>query len=163
MSSQQTARTSGAGLIAPHGGELINRTVTGDEAAALREEAQGLPRVHMSEKQTADLDMIASGALSPLTGFMVQADYDRVVSDMHLENGLPWALPVTLSVPERPTADRLALEGHGGELLAVIDVADVFEADRSEEAAKVFRTTASAYCQRFLDALHAPALKLQAA
>ena len=86
----------------------------------------------MSEKQTADLDMIASGALSPLTGFMVQADYDRVVSDMHLENGLPWALPVTLSVPERPTAGRLALEGHGGELLAVIDVADVFEADRRE-------------------------------
>ena len=143
--SSQTARTSGAGLIAPHGGELIDRTVTGAAAAALREEAQSLPRVHMSEKQTADLDMIASGALSPLTGFMVQADYDRVVSDMHLENGLPWALPVTLSVPERPTADRLALEGHGGELLAVIDVADVFEADRMEEAAKVFRTTDDAH------------------
>ena len=143
--SSQTARTSGAGLIAPHGGELIDRTVTGAAAAALREEAQSLPRVHMSEKQTADLDMIASGALSPLTGFMVQADYDRVVSDMHLENGLPWALPVTLSVPERPTADRLALEGHGGELLAVIDVTDVFEADRMEEAAKVFRTTDDAH------------------
>ena len=100
--SAQTARMSGSGLIAPHGGELVNRTVAGDEAAALREEAEGLPRVHMSEKQTADLDMIASGALSPLTGFMVQADYDRVVSDMHLENGLPWALPVTLSVPEKP-------------------------------------------------------------
>ena len=50
MSSQQTARTSGAGLIAPHGGELINRTVTGDEAEALREEAQGLPRVHRGRK-----------------------------------------------------------------------------------------------------------------
>ena len=99
----------------------------------------------MTEKQTADLDMIASGALSPLTGFMVQADYDRVVEDMHLESGLPWALPVTLSVPERPTADRLALEGSDGDLLAVIEVADVFEADRSEEAAKVFRTTDDAH------------------
>jgi sulfate adenylyltransferase len=144
MASQTTSRRAGS-VIAPHGGELINRTVTGDEAAALREEAEGLPRIHMSEKQTADLDMIASGALSPLTGFMVQADYDRVVEDMHLESGLPWALPVTLSVPERPSGDRLALEGHEGDLLAVIDVADVFEADRKNEAEKVFRTTEDAH------------------
>ncbi len=144
MASSTAARNSGS-LIAPHGGELVNRTVTGDEATALHEQALTLPRVHMSEKQTADLDMIASGALSPLTGFMVQADYDRVVEDMHLESGLPWALPVTLSVPERPTADRLALEGSDGDLLAVIEVADVFEADRSEEAAKVFRTTDDAH------------------
>ncbi len=144
MASSTTARKSGS-LIAPHGGELVNRTVSGDQAAALAEEAQSLPRVHMSEKQTADLDMIASGALSPLHGFMVQADYVPVVEDMHLESGLPWALPVTLSVPERPSADRLALEGADGDLLAIIDVADVFEADRSEEAAKVFRTTDDAH------------------
>ena len=144
MASSTAARNSGS-LIAPHGGELVNRTVTGDEATALHEQALTLPRVHMTEKQTADLDMIASGALSPLTGFMVQADYERVVDDMHLESGLPWALPVTLSVPERPTAERLALEGSDGDLLAVIEVADVFEADRSEEAAKVFRTTDDAH------------------
>src|SRR5450432_3229410 len=105
MTSSTAARMSGS-LIAPHGGELINRTVTGDEASALAEEARGLPRVHMTEKQTADLDMIASGALSPLTGFMVQADYERVVEEMRLESGLPWALPVTLSVPRsRPPRD----------------------------------------------------------
>ena len=144
MASSTAARNSGS-LIAPHGGELVNRTVTGDEATALHEQALTLPRVHMTEKQTADLDMIASGALSPLTGFMTQADYERVVEDMHLASGLPWALPVTLSVPERPTADRLALEGSDGDLLAVIEVADVFEADRSEEAAKVFRTTEDAH------------------
>jgi sulfate adenylyltransferase len=144
MSSQTTSRRSGT-VIPPHGGELVNRTVKGDEAAALAEEAQGLPRIHMTEKQTADLDMIASGALSPLTGFMVQADYDRVVEEMHLDSGLPWALPVTLSVPDRPSADRLALEGYEGDLLAVIDVADVFEADRRNEAQKVFRTTEDAH------------------
>jgi sulfate adenylyltransferase len=142
--AQTTTRGHGV-LIAPHGGELIDRTVKGDEAAELAEEAKGLPRVHMTEKQTADLDMIASGALSPLTGFMVQADYDRVVEDMHLDSGLPWSLPVTLSVPERPSGDRLALEGHEGDLLAVIDVADVYEADRKNEAAKVFRTTEDAH------------------
>ena len=67
MASSTAARNSGS-LIAPHGGELVNRTVTGDEAAALHEQALSLPRVHMTEKQTADLDMIASGALSPLHG-----------------------------------------------------------------------------------------------
>jgi hypothetical protein len=144
MTSSTAARMSGS-LIAPHGGELINRTVTGDEAAVLAEEARGLPRVHMTEKQTADLDMIASGALSPLTGFMVKDDYERVVEEMRLENGLPWALPVTLSVPEKPSGGRLALEGHEGDLLAVIDVADVFEADRTNEATKVFRTTDDAH------------------
>jgi sulfate adenylyltransferase len=117
----------------------------GDEAATLASEAQGLSTLRLTEKQTADLDMIASGALSPLTGFMGQADYDRVIDEMHLESGLPWAIPVTLSAPESPTSDRLALEGHDGDLLAVIDVAEVYRADREREAAKVFRTTEEAH------------------
>ena len=95
----------------------------------------------MSDKQTADLDMIASGALSPLTGFMTRADYDASVEDMHLANGLPWAMPVTLSVSDAPAADRLALESADGELLAVLDVEEVFSVDRENEAAKTYRTT----------------------
>ena len=73
------SQSAGGQLIAPHGGNLVDRTVSGDEAAALAAEAAGLPRVRMTEKQTADLDMIASGALSPLTGFMSQADYAATV------------------------------------------------------------------------------------
>ena len=145
MTESSTALRKNTGLIAPHGGELVSRIVMGDEAAALESEAKGLPALRLTEKQTADLDMIASGALSPLTGFMGQADYDRVIDEMHLESGLPWAIPVTLSAPESPTADRLALEGHDGDLLAVIDVAEVYRADREREAAKVFRTTEEAH------------------
>ncbi|HEY7258556.1 MAG TPA: sulfate adenylyltransferase, partial [Gaiellales bacterium] len=140
-----TALRKNTGVIAPHGGELVSRIVMGDEAAALESEAQGLPRLRLTEKQTADLDMIASGALSPLTGFMGQADYDRVIDEMHLDSGLPWAIPVTLSAPESPTGDRLALEGYDGDLLAVIDVAEVYRADREREAEKVFRTTEEAH------------------
>ena len=137
---EATASTK-SNVIAPHGGELIDRTVSGDEAAALAAEAWSLPRVRMSDKQTADLDMIASGALSPLTGFMTRADYDASVEDMHLANGLPWAMPVTLSVSDVPAADRLALESADGELLAVLDVEEVFSVDRENEAAKTYRTT----------------------
>ncbi len=132
-------------LIAPHGGELVDRTVSGDEAAALAAEAASLPRVRMTEKQTADLDMIASGALSPLTGFMTSADYTGSVEHMHLENGLPWAIPVTLAVETAPSGGRIALEGYEGDLLAVLKVAEVFQADRENEAAKVYRTTDEAH------------------
>ena len=46
--------------------------------------------------------MIASGALSPLQGFMSRDDYARVVDEMRLADGLPWALPVCLAVDEPP-------------------------------------------------------------
>jgi sulfate adenylyltransferase len=141
-----SALDSGGGqLIAPHGGSLVDRTVSGDDAAALAEEAASLPRVRMTEKQTADLDMIASGALSPLTGFMTKADYAATVESMHLAGGLPWALPVTLGVEGGVTAQRIALEGNEGDLLAVMDVSEVFEADRTAEAEKVYRTTEEAH------------------
>ena len=144
MSAADTARGA-SHLIDPHGGVLIDRTVSGSAAAAMAEQAAGLPSVRLTEKQTADLDMIASGALSPLTGFMNQADYTAVVEGMHLDNGVPWALPVTLSVESAPAGDRIALEGFEGGLLAVLDVEEVFEADRENEAAKVYRTTEEAH------------------
>jgi sulfate adenylyltransferase len=141
----EATATGKAHVIAPHGGELVDRTVTGEEALALAAEAQSLPRVRMSDKQTADLDMIASGALSPLRGFMTRADYDGSVETMHLANGLPWAMPVTLSVSETPAGDRLALESPDGELLAVLDVEEVYTVDRENEAAKTYRTTEEAH------------------
>ena len=89
--------------------------------------------------------MIASGALSPLTGFMGSADYRSTVEDMHLENGLAWAIPVTLSADSAPEGDRLALESYEGGLVAVIDIDEVYQADRRNEAAKVFRTDDEAH------------------
>lgn len=132
-------------VIEPHGGSLVDRTVSGEAADALRAEAAGLTEVVLTEKQTADLDMISSGALSPLTGFMTRDDYDAVVETMHLAGGLAWSLPVTLSVPAGLTADRIALRGHEGDLLAVMEVAEVFEADRRREAELVFRTSEEAH------------------
>ena len=145
MASTETTAREQKNLINPHGGTLVDRTVSGDQAAALAEEAAGLPRVRLTEKQTADLDMIASGALSPLTGFMTKADYESTVEDMHLAGGLAWAIPVTLSTDGAPSGDRLALEGYEGGLLAVLDVEEVFEADRRNEAVKVFRTDEEAH------------------
>ena len=75
-------------LIAPHGGALVDRT--GERP----DDLDSLETVSLTSRELSDLDMIASGALSPLEGFMGRADYERVVEEMHLVSGLPWGMPV---------------------------------------------------------------------
>ncbi len=89
--------------------------------------------------------MLASGALSPLDGFMGREDYERVVEEMRLASGLPWALPVCLAVAEAPRGDRVALADEAGRLLAVLDVEEVYEYDKEREAERCFRTTDDAH------------------
>jgi sulfate adenylyltransferase len=127
------------GLIAPHGGELVDRT--GDRP----EDLSSLDVVTLTSRELSDLDMLASGALSPLAGFMAREDYDRVVEEMRLANGLPWSLPVCLAVDAAPQGDRVALADDSGRALAVLDVEEVFEYDKEREAEQCFRTTDEAH------------------
>jgi len=122
-------------LIAPHGGTLVDRT--GDAPADI----DSLEVVMLTSRELSDLDMIASGALSPLEGFMGRDDYDRVVDEMHLASGLPWALPVCLAVEAAPRGDRVALADETGRLLAVLDVEETYPYDKDREADRCFRTT----------------------
>ena len=82
-------------LVEPHGGVLVDRFVTPFEAGEFRERAQFLPRIDLDARETADLEMIATGASSPLTGFLGLADYESVTRDMRLANGTVWPLPIT--------------------------------------------------------------------
>ncbi|MEO8425311.1 MAG: sulfate adenylyltransferase, partial [Actinomycetota bacterium] len=86
--------------IPPHGGTLVNLLANGAGADGLRAEAANLPKLAVSDRELADLEMIAVGALSPLTGFQGEADYHSVLDSMHLTDGLPWSIPVTLSVDD---------------------------------------------------------------
>ncbi|HLJ81400.1 MAG TPA: hypothetical protein VKT52_07945, partial [Ktedonobacterales bacterium] len=88
---------AGAG-IAPHGGRLIDRTLNPEEIQALQQEAQHLQAIRLTPRQESDLKLLSNGAYSPLEGFMVRADYERVLAEMHLSNCLPWSVPVTLAV-----------------------------------------------------------------
>ncbi len=127
---------------APHGGTLIDRRVTGTAREKLVADAAALPRIELDERQVSDLDMIAVGAMSPLTGFMGSKDYATVVKDMRLADGTPWPFPITLRVSKETAAaakDRVALHG-GGKLLAVMDVTDRYEGDKTLEAREVYRT-----------------------
>ncbi len=137
-------------LVPPHGGTLIDREVTGDDARALEERAQTLPAITLSSRKLSDLELLTVGAFSPLEGFMTREQYRAVVEDMHLPGGLPWTMPITLDVP-RETADGLrpggqaALAEPDGTRLAVIEIEDVFEYDREREAERVYRTTEVAH------------------
>jgi sulfate adenylyltransferase len=131
--------TAESQLIAPHGGELVPR------AGERPDDVDGLETVRLTSRELSDLDMLASGALSPLTGFMGRDDYKRVVDDMHLTNSLPWALPVCLAVEGAPQGDRVALADQSGRPLAVLEVEDVFQYDKAREAERCFRTTDEAH------------------
>ena len=127
--------TTAAGLIRPHGGELVERMGERPEGV------EGLETVRLTSRELSDLDMLASGALSPLTGFMGREDYERVLEEMRLAGGLPWALPVCLAVEQAPAGDRIALADETGRTLAVLEVEEVYSYDKEREAEKVFRTT----------------------
>jgi sulfate adenylyltransferase len=131
--------TASRELIAPHGGTLVDRS--GERP----DDVDRLETVTLTSREVSDLDMLACGALSPLEGFMGRGDYERVVDEMHLESGLPWALPVCLAVDDAPSDDRVALADESGRALAVLDVDDVYDYDKEREAERCFRTTDDAH------------------
>jgi sulfate adenylyltransferase len=122
-------------LIKPHGGELVDRR--GERPY----DVESLERFVITSREASDLDMLASGALSPLHGFMGRDDYESVLEQMRLANGLPWALPVCLSVPVAPRTDRIVVADETGTFRAVVDVEEVFGYDKEREAELCFRTT----------------------
>src|SRR2546421_6185714 len=136
-------------LIAPHGGELVPNMASEVERVDLQERARGLPEITVGSRQLADLEMLAIGAYSPLSGFMKRADYLGVVNDMHLENGLPWSVPITLSVTSEQAASlkegsQVALVNEQGTLQAVVQLGEKYGDEKKHEASKVYRTTEKA-------------------
>jgi sulfate adenylyltransferase len=132
-------------IPAPHGGTLIDRVLTGGTLRTAVEDAKQLRRVAIGERVQADLELIAIGGLSPLSGFMGPADYTSVVDDMHLAGGLPWTIPVVLDVDEEDgkalkNGERVALVDDSGQAAAVLTVDEVYPFDAKNEARKVYRT-----------------------
>jgi sulfate adenylyltransferase len=136
--------------ITPHGGHLINRIATHNQRLEFLDKADFLPRVQLDQRETSDLVMIAIGAFSPLIGFMEQSDYKSVVDNMRLANGLPWSIPVTLSVDEA-TAEPLKegslvrLDDPNGHFIGVLELTQKYGYDKIREAVNVYRTDDEAH------------------
>jgi sulfate adenylyltransferase len=131
--------------IAPHGGVLVNRIVTPAQRQEFLSQADALPRVRLDERSLSDLELIAIGGFSPLVGFMAQDDYEQVVNHMQLANGLPWSIPITLSVDETvaETLDigtTIRLDDPTGAFIGVLELTQKYTYDKNHEALKVYLT-----------------------
>jgi sulfate adenylyltransferase len=129
----------------PHGGTLVLNQASEDESAELLAKSASLPRITIGSRQLADLEMLAIGAYSPLTGFLRRADYLSVVNEMHLSNGLPWSIPITLAVGAEQAAHlkeggEVALVDARGDLQAILTIEEIYPYDKQLEASKVYRT-----------------------
>jgi sulfate adenylyltransferase len=125
----------------PHGGHLVDRRLDADEAAALA--SSPLPSLPLTAAEAADLRALATGAYSPLTGFMGAKEHQSVTETMHLPDGTLWSIPVCLGIPDGVHIDagRLVLRGEQGEPLGVLEVTEVFQRDRDAEAELVYGTS----------------------
>jgi len=136
--------------IPPHGGELLDLFAPEAARPELLERAAGLPSLTLNDRELSDLEMLAIGALSPLRGFMGSADYRSVVESMHLDGGLVWSVPITLSTGEaqadslRPGQD-IALREPSGRVVALLHLDEKFRCDKEREARQVYRTTEDAH------------------
>lgn len=134
--------------IPAHGGQLINRIATAAQKQEFLGLGDSLPRVQLDERSLSDLEMIAIGGFSPLTGFMEKADYEPVVTDMHMKSGVPWSIPVTLSVSEEVAeplkeGSKVRLDSPTGEFVGILELTEKYPYNKAHEAINVYRTEES--------------------
>jgi sulfate adenylyltransferase len=115
----------------------------GDAVEELKAHASHLPSLQLSARTVCDLELLATGAFSPLDRFMGRADYERVLAEMRLASGHIFPIPVTLPVdPEAgiKTGQEIALRDAENNLLAVMTVEEIYEWDILETARQAFGT-----------------------
>jgi sulfate adenylyltransferase len=134
----------------PYGGTLVDLIARGEQRGELARQAASLPSVTIDSRTRSDLELLTNGGLSPLRGFMGEDDYRSVVDRMELTLGLPWSVPVTLTVDAARVGElkpgvRAALRDDTGFVLAVIDIQEAYRRDKKHEAQQVYRTTDDAH------------------
>jgi len=134
------------GLVPPHGGSLRPLLASDDEREEGIKEAAALSKVRLNSREVSDLIMLAMGAFSPLEGFMGKEDYQRVVKEMRLTNGLLWPIPITLSVSTAEAGgikegqQVTLVNSDDDEIIGSMLVEEKYPYDKREEALQVFGT-----------------------
>lgn len=136
---------TGRELNSPYGGALINLQVAPDRVAELKATSRDLVSLDLTPRQFSDLEMLATGAFSPLTSFMGQADYEAVCARMRLADGRFWPVPVTLDVSQKfagilAPGQSIALRDAEGTLMAVFTVTEMWQPDKGAEAQCLYGT-----------------------
>ncbi len=132
-------------MIKPHGEKLVNKIASEKERQILKEKLFTLKSIILNRRQISDLEMIATGAFSPLEGFMGKEDYENVIHNMRLANGLVWSVPITLAVNKDEVkrlevGEDISLLDEFGTVLAVLHLKEIFSYNKEIEAEKVYLT-----------------------
>jgi sulfate adenylyltransferase len=136
---------SKAKLISPYGGnKLVNLVVTGKERDELLGRAPQLPSLKISMRSLCDLELLATGGFSPLDRFMGKADYERVLHEMRLSNGMLFPLPITLTADPKElpiVGEELVLRNANNDVIAIMTLDEVYHWDLETEAALAYGST----------------------
>jgi len=133
-----------AELIQPYGGKLVDLLAVGEERESIMSRATLLPRLQLTQRNLCDLELLATGAFSPLRKFMGKDDYLSVLESMRLANGTLFPIPITLTVAPNPNISEgaeIALADEHNDLLAIMRVEEIFEWNRKREAKLAYGTT----------------------
>lgn len=130
-------------MIKPHGGMLVNRTLSGVKRDKILQ--SNLPRISVIDDIILDIEKIAIGAYSPLTGFMTRKDFTSTVHNMRLANGVPWTIPIFLPVEKTTVAklkrkDRFIVQDKNNRDIALVEVNDIYSFPKDRWADKVYGT-----------------------
>jgi sulfate adenylyltransferase len=131
-------------LVSPFGGQLIDLTVPETELSDALAKAKELRSIQLSERSLCDLELMATGAFSPIDRFMGREDYRRVVAEMRLSSGQLFPIPITLPIRDDIQVQldsQVALLDARNEIVAVMYVDEIYEWDLEEAAQEVFKTT----------------------
>lgn len=131
-------------LIPPYGGELVDLVVQQEDRQELVRKANTLNSIQLSPRSLCDLELLATGAFSPLDRFMGEEDYYPVLKDMQLSDGTVFPIPITLPVSDNSNIEigkEIAIRDSRNDLIAVMKIDEVFTPDKLNEAQNVFYTT----------------------
>ena len=137
-------------LIKPYYGELVSMILSAGEADQLKNDSETFPAITLTQRQQCDLEMLLTGAFSPLTGFMTEKVYTSVVDDARLPEGILWPVPYYLDIDESlaetiETGSRIALRDTEGFMPAVLTVESIWRPNKQYEAEKVYGTADPAH------------------
>jgi sulfate adenylyltransferase len=126
-------------LSTPHGGTLINRWNEEYNYENIQKSLQ------LDKMSLSDLELIGTGAYSPIEGFLSEKDYESVVDHMRLASGHVWSIPIALPVTNQQASTlEIGAEvrlDYKGKTYGVISISDIFVPDKEKEAANVYGTT----------------------
>ena len=139
-----------ASLVEPHGGSLVDLLVDQERSVLLKDIALNLPDITLNDRQLCDFELLATGAFSPLDGFMTRSDYESVLDRMRLQSGILWPLPVCLSLPDiqartLDVGQSVTLRDPEGFLLGIMHIEDIWPLDHRKEASRVYGATNRAH------------------